>query len=605
MSKQEGQTLQGGKYKLESILGQGGFGVTYKAFHQDLGQSVVIKTLLSANPTQSKFAQLENKFRDEARRLALCVHSNIVRVNDFFTEDEIPYLVMDYIPGQTLDQVAAYTGALSEAIAIHYIRQIGSALTVVHKNGLLHRDVKPQNIMLRQGTQEVVLIDFGIAREFNPGVTQTHTSFISTGYAPIEQYARTAKRTAATDVYGLAATLYTLITAQVPIASIMRNRQPLPSPKDLNSQLSPQINEAVLQGMALEPEQRPQAIADWLDLLPDMPPPPDEPPDPITGLAPPEPNSDPDQTLPTVAVAPRQPLATPPKPAPKPKPNPALAAAKPAPIASSKSTDGVVSASMESGDRRWHDLWGFVILIAIAIFIVSCAALAALWVRSRQPEFATGVDPDVPTLPIETDRDDPTLDTPTNDPPTDLDPLPPEPTEQPNESNGDRSDPRPQPADPPERPVQSDQDSDTPADPSASGTPIETVRGLPPGISIREAESLLGSPTTSDVGYWDNTRYALYQQSDGTRLAYIYDQDTEQIRQTEASFLRTTDSLILRVALNGMLSGQMTEDIEQGLDSVRLGQTSRYSFALGNLEGVIEQETGDRIYIGVWEMDLH
>ncbi len=157
-------------------------------------------------------------------------------------------MVMDYIPGPTLEEVVFPDHPLPEAIAIHYIRQIGSALNVVHQNGLLHRDIKPQNIILRQGTDQVVLIDFGIAREFKPGSAQTHTNLISTGYAPIEQYMSRETRTPATDVYGLAATLYSLLTAQVPVASILRDRQPMPAPRDLRSDLSAAANQAVLRG---------------------------------------------------------------------------------------------------------------------------------------------------------------------------------------------------------------------------------------------------------------------------------------------------------------------------------------------------------------------
>ncbi len=262
-----GKTLQRGKYTLEQELGRGGFGITFKATHQYLGQLVVIKTINESLRQDPEFVKFQRSFQDEARRLALCVHPNIVRISDFFVEDQLPYMVMDYIPGQTLDQVVS-SQPLAESTAINYIQQIGAALQVVHQNNLLHRDVKPQNIILRQGTQEVVLIDFGIAREFTPGSTQTHTGMVSDGYAPIEQYLTQAPRTPATDVYGLAATLYTLLTAKVPIASSLRDRVPMPAPRDLQPQLSVAVNQAVMRGMAVEARFRPNAITDWLSLLP-------------------------------------------------------------------------------------------------------------------------------------------------------------------------------------------------------------------------------------------------------------------------------------------------------------------------------------------------
>lgn len=263
-----GKTLQHGKYTLEQELGRGGFGITFKATHHYLRQSVVIKTLFPELWQHPEFAKFQNQFQDEARRLASCVHPNIVRVSDFFIEDRLPYMVMDYIPGQTLEEIVFPNHPLPETKAIHYIRQIGAALQVVHQNNLLHRDVKPQNVILRQGTQDVVLIDFGIAREFTPGSTQTHTGIVSEGYAPIEQYLSQAPRTPATDVYGLAATLYALLTAKVPIAASLRDRVPMPAPRDVQPQLSTAVNQAVMRGMAVEARFRPATVAEWLSLLP-------------------------------------------------------------------------------------------------------------------------------------------------------------------------------------------------------------------------------------------------------------------------------------------------------------------------------------------------
>lgn len=263
-----GKTLQDRKYTLDQVLGQGGFGITFKATHHYLAQTVVIKTLNEALCRHPEFEQFKERFQAEARRLALCVHPNIVRVSDFFTEAGLPYLVMDYIPGPTLEGVVFPDNPLPEQVAIHYIRQVAQALIVVHAHGLLHRDLKPQNLVLHETKQQVMLIDFGIAREFTPEVTQTHTSLLSPGYAPVEQYLTQQKRTAATDVYGLAATLYALLTAQTPVASILRDRQPMPEPRQLRPQLSAAVNRAVMQGMALEAQHRPNSIEAWSQLLP-------------------------------------------------------------------------------------------------------------------------------------------------------------------------------------------------------------------------------------------------------------------------------------------------------------------------------------------------
>lgn len=264
-----GTILQGGKYTLIQEIGRGGFGITFKATHHYLGQEVVMKTINERLRQHPDFAKFERQFQDEARRLATCIHPNIVRVSDFFVEDGLPYMVMEYIPGETLGNAFVLPAIpLPEAIAIHYIRQIGAALQVIHNNGLLHRDVKPDNIILRHGTQEVVLIDFGIAREFNNGVRQTQTGMVSEGYSPIEQYLTQAPRTPATDVYGLAATLYALLTAQVPLPALLRDREKMPSPRELQPHLSAAVNQAVMRGMAVESRFRPATVAEWLQLLP-------------------------------------------------------------------------------------------------------------------------------------------------------------------------------------------------------------------------------------------------------------------------------------------------------------------------------------------------
>jgi serine/threonine-protein kinase len=264
-----GTTLQNGKYTILQEIGRGGFGVTFKAMHHYLGQEVVMKTMNEKLLKHPDFSKFQRQFQDEARRLAACVHPHIVRVSDFFEEDTLPYMVMEYVRGDTLGAAFVLPGIpLAEATAIHYIRQIGAALQVVHNNGLLHRDIKPDNIILRQGTQEVVLIDFGIAREFNNGAKQTHTGLVSEGYAPIEQYLTQAQRTAATDVYGLAATLYALLTAQVPIPALLRDREKMPSPRELQPHLSAAVNQAVNWGMAVEPHLRPTSVGEWLQILP-------------------------------------------------------------------------------------------------------------------------------------------------------------------------------------------------------------------------------------------------------------------------------------------------------------------------------------------------
>jgi len=262
-----GSTLQGGKYRLDALLSQGGFGVTYRATHTLLNQPVVLKTLNLQQEPPKRIHDLGERFIQEAQRLAQFQHPHIVRVSDCFIEAGRPFIVMDYIAGQTLAQVIQQQGPLPEKTALHYIRQVASALDLVHEHGILHRDVKPDNIMLREGTNQVVLIDFGIAREYTTGVTETNTGLLSAGYAPVEQYLPRHQWTPATDVYALAATLYALLAGQPPVASVLRDRVPLEDLRQFQPNLSERTIDAIERGMALDVRERPQSVRAWLQLL--------------------------------------------------------------------------------------------------------------------------------------------------------------------------------------------------------------------------------------------------------------------------------------------------------------------------------------------------
>ncbi|MBD2090118.1 protein kinase [Microcoleus sp. FACHB-1515] len=576
-----GTTLQNGKYTLDQLLGEGGFGVTYKAMHQYLNQPVVIKTINEASQRSPQYADIERWFRDEARRLALCVHPNIVRVSDFFTEGNLPYLVMDYIPGETLEAIVLPDKPLPEAIAIHYIRQIGSALQVVHQNGLLHRDVKPQNVMRRNGTDEVVLIDFGIAREFTSGVTQAHTSLVSVGYAPIEQYVSQEKRTPATDVYGLAATLYTLLTAQVPVASILRSRQPMPAPRDLRPELSAATNQAVMRGMAVEAKYRPQSIAEWLLLLPDGATAPD------FQTLPPAQITAPPATAATVAVAPRAPK----QPAPsRHQPEATTPVAAP--------PRKVATIPPATAATPWRTL-GILGLVAIAG--IAAAAIAAVMLRSPDPQLTPEE-----TAPTET----PTVDSSPSPEATETpDATPtPEATETPSPEATPEATPEPEPSPPPvqESPSPVEPEPPEPEAPKPESPVNKPIPGFPTGTPESEVESSLGEPSRTGGGLWPNTRSALYDLVPGqVTLAYLYDRTTNRVRQTEASFAQSVDRNIMRVTLNGMMGGRLSTDIEQGLDRVRDRQANRFGFASRGIEGTIERNNRDRIYMAVWDEDLH
>ncbi len=274
MAWQPGTTLYGNRYTIIRKLGEGGFGITFLARNRQ-GQDIVIKTLLDKILTDPNLVEFRDKylrdFKDEATRLAVCRHPHIVQIDNVFREGSLPCIAMEYIAGQNLWELVRGKGALPEAEAVHYIQQIGHALTVVHDKGLLHRDIQPQNIMKREGKTEAVLIDFGIAREFIPNITQTHTIAFTPGFAPLEQYDEHAHRGEYTDVYALSATLYFLLTGKVPTPAPNRIARFKFPPLNQVVNVSNRVHEAVMKGLELRPEDRPQSVSEWLKILVQIP----------------------------------------------------------------------------------------------------------------------------------------------------------------------------------------------------------------------------------------------------------------------------------------------------------------------------------------------
>lgn len=260
--------LQNGKFTIQKVLGGGGFGITYSAIDTNTNNIVAIKTLNPIHQSKPDFEKQQVKFVQEAFRLVQCSHPHIVKVYEVINENGLWGMVMEYIQGQDLAVYISQRGKLSEVEALKYINQIGTALEYIHQQGMLHRDVKPNNIVLRQSQQEAVLIDFGLAREFNLNQTGSMTNSKTEGYAPIEQYERRGKFGAYTDVYALAATLYALLTGETPLpANFRQTGIPLPSPKQRNPNISDRVNDGIIKGMGLEPYERTQTVWEWLELV--------------------------------------------------------------------------------------------------------------------------------------------------------------------------------------------------------------------------------------------------------------------------------------------------------------------------------------------------
>lgn len=280
-----GSTLMQGKYRIVAVLGQGGFGITYKGEHTMLGTTVAIKeffmkgacerdensTHVTTSQSNSELAsRFRTKFLKEAKTLAALKHPNIIRVFDVFEDNGTAYYVMDYIEGNNLSDIVEGKGRLSEPLALKYIRQVANALNYLHQKKLLHLDVKPANILLDKNTGNAILIDFGVSKQYDQDGQQTSTTppAISKGYSPVEQYAQGSNVktfSPATDIYSLAATLYKLVTGNTPPESnlLLNEDEQLPP---YPSNVSETTRNAIAECLQTR-KKRPQSISEFLQLL--------------------------------------------------------------------------------------------------------------------------------------------------------------------------------------------------------------------------------------------------------------------------------------------------------------------------------------------------
>ena len=278
-----GASLQGGKYRITSVLGQGGFGITYLAVQTGLAMKVAIKefflkgscqrdsTTSRVNVPVSDNAELVSKclkkFKSEARKIASLNNDHIVTIIDIFDENGTSYYVMKYLGGGSLaDRIKG--GPLQEIEALDIVKEVSDALKAVHSTGLLHLDIKPANILFDEHDR-AVLIDFGVSKYFDSPQDTTSTSTLvgfSRGFAPLEQInAAASALTPATDIYALGATFYNLIVgATPPDASIVMDTGLPKSP----SGISDEVWQAIVHSMQPRRKDRPQTIDAFVNMLP-------------------------------------------------------------------------------------------------------------------------------------------------------------------------------------------------------------------------------------------------------------------------------------------------------------------------------------------------
>jgi tRNA A-37 threonylcarbamoyl transferase component Bud32 len=266
MVLEKGDLLQSGKYQIVRQLGGGGFGLTYLAEDTALRRQVVIKTPNRVFQQDQEYQKFIDRFQREGRALAKISHPSVVRVFDIFQERGMPCLVMDYVQGETLNQHIRNQGPLTQNEAVQCFWQLATALQQIHQADLMHCDVHPGNVILRQ-VSEPILIDFGSTKSLQPS-TRTVTTTVN-DYAPYEQGLGQDKPNPTLDIYSLAATLYLAVTGHKPLPAMNRKLygDMLQPPKERRTELSDWLNQAILKGMELEAKDRPQSMKAWIGLL--------------------------------------------------------------------------------------------------------------------------------------------------------------------------------------------------------------------------------------------------------------------------------------------------------------------------------------------------
>lgn len=543
------------RYRVIRELGKGGFGETFLAVdtHLPSEQTCVIKQLYPIVSKPKQYQWVRERFQREAAILEALSQGNsqIPRLYAYFAEAETFYLVQEYIEGVTLTEKVEQTGVLSEREVTKIVISLLQVLDYVHSQRIIHRDVKPDNVILRAGDGLPVLIDFGVVKEALETVMdsdRTDSIAIGTpGYMPSEQAA--GRPVYSSDLYSLGLTAIFLLSGKPPqmIESDPNTgellwRKILPH---LHGQLAGVIDRAI----RFHPRDRFANAKEMLSALRNH-----------TSTRLQEPTSE------TMGVSPRM---------------------------TSGATVAAVSPSASEREKKGNGLWiggAIAIVIAFSIGVVGYGMIQVLQsLRTRSDNNVVVTEPTPSPLP-------PPLPPKEPEPPKPQKPTPPQPQPQPEEPtlNLDLNTPT---VVVPTIPIET-----PPSQPTVSSVSVFST-----GVEGTKVIEELGEPTAISRGYWENTQSILYKNYIPGKLdlGFIVDRDTAKIRQTEATFADSVELSLMESKLQAMLQGQLNSTIEEALAQVYRQETDLRSFSVGNLQGIIQRQQGGNIYVGVWEKDLH
>lgn len=261
-----GKTLSK-RYKILDKVGEGGMALVYKAKDTLLGRLVAIKVLREQYAGDREFVE---RFRREAQSAASLSHANVVNIYDVGQENGIDYIVMEYVEGRNLKDIIRKQGALPIPVAVDIARQVALALDHAHRHRLVHRDIKPHNILITEDNQ-VKVTDFGIALAASYSQLTQSGFVVGTAHYVSPEQAKGGMATAQSDLYSLGVVLYEMLTGRVPFTgdtpvavALQHVQEPIRPPRALNPEIPYELNRIVLKALAKEPKDRYQTAAEMV-----------------------------------------------------------------------------------------------------------------------------------------------------------------------------------------------------------------------------------------------------------------------------------------------------------------------------------------------------
>ncbi|WP_427157881.1 protein kinase domain-containing protein [Aliinostoc sp. HNIBRCY26] len=569
--------LLNNRYQVIQVLGAGGFGETFLAedTHMPSRRRCVIKQLKPITNDPQAYQITQQRFEREAATLEyLGEHSDqIPKLYAYFLENGQFYLVQEWIHGQTLRNLLETKGCQSETIVRAIVLSLLAVLNYVHSRGIIHRDIKPDNIILRAVDQKPFLIDFGAVKETIRSVAGSHPTrsmVIGTpGYMPSEQ--AVGRPVYATDIYSLGLTAIYLLTGKSP--------EELPTNPQTGEilwqqyapQISPDLTTVLNQAIKPQASDRFTTASKMLYALSAV----DNVPVPSVIQTPPATQQT--QAIPIV------------KPIPSPKKQ------QPVWILGGLIIGGLLSGVALSTLTR-----------PSPTDTISSDPIPSLSSPSPDTVVSTPPIPETSSPPPEIPQSTPAPFIPApitpkaEIPPTIVNTPPaPEVTAIPTptiENNNPVVEPQPTESLPPSPPPKR----------RKQNTTRQSIPAFPTGTARNTVEAKLGKPNRDLRGAWGRTRAVVYNLiPNQVDLGYLFDRDTGELRQTEVAFAQSVDPQVMQNTLNGMLNGQTTAKIQQGLEKVQQRQRDDFSFSVGAVKGQIIRQNCDLIYISVWDADLH